>query len=85
MIIGPPLYDNQYAVLMADGHTGHVLTTKGDIYFSDDKEVYIIFDNLEAARLFIKERQYKNNTLEFNVYNSDYEFVEHWEATKWKH
>ena len=83
MIQGLPLSSNQHAVLMADGATGHVLTTKEDVYHSDGSEAYIIFDNLEAAHLFIKRKQVeKNNTLELNIYNSNYGFVKYWEATK---
>jgi hypothetical protein len=69
---------------MIDGATGHVLTTKGDIYRSDESDVYVIFDDLKAARLFIKEKQNENDTLEFNIYNFTYHFVEYLAATKWK-
>ena len=81
---GPLIHNNQYAVLMVDGATGHVLTTKENLYLGDESEVYTICENIEEARIFIKEKQRRNDTLECVVYNSKYDFVERWEAIKWK-
>lgn len=69
---------------MADGATGHVLTTKGDVCLNGDGEVYIIFDELETAKQYIKEKQEQNDTWEFVIYNSNNECVAHCEARKWK-
>ena len=69
---------------MVDGATGHILTITGTIYQSDGQDIYFVFDDLEAARLFIKGKQNDNDTLEFNVYKSDYQFLECWDATRWK-
>jgi hypothetical protein len=42
---------------MADGARGHVLTIDGEIYRNDEeKEIYTIYNSLEAARSFIKEK-----------------------------
>ncbi len=84
MIQGPPLSEDQFAVSMADGATGHVLTTEGEIYYSDGTETFLVFDNLKAARCFIKGKQDENDTVEFYIYDSDYKFLERWEARKWK-
>lgn len=81
-IKGSPLSANQYAVLMTDGSTGHVLTTDGRIFLNDKERVYTIFNDLTEARLFIKNKQDKNDVLEFTVYNSSYEYIEQWEAIK---
>ena len=79
------LSSNQFAVLMADGATGHVLTTNGILCLNVDGEVYVVFDDLETARLFIKHKQDKNEKLEFIIYNYKNEVVECWGAKKWKH
>lgn len=84
MIKEPILSSNQYAVLMADGATGHVLTTEGNVCLNSEGEVFVIFDDIETARIFIKQKQSQNDTWEFVIYNSDNECVEHLEARKWK-
>lgn len=75
---------NQFAVVMADGATGHILTTDGNHCLNGEGEVYVLFENLDAARLFIKQKQDENDTLEFVICNSNNECVEFWEAKKWK-
>lgn len=85
MIKEPVLSSNQYSVLMADGATGHILTTNGNVCLNGEGEVFTIFDDLEAARLFITLKQSENDTWEFVIQNSNNEFVECWEARKWKH
>jgi hypothetical protein len=84
MIQGLPLSEGQVAVLMADGARGHVLTTEGEVYHSDEKETFFVFDNLEAAKHFIEGKQNDNDTVEFYIYDSNYKFLECWEARKWK-
>jgi hypothetical protein len=84
MMKAPILSTNQFAVLMADGATGHVLTTTGDVCYNDEGNVYLIFDTIELARAFILREQNENDTLEFVIYNSNNECIEHWEARKWK-
>ncbi len=85
MIKEPILSYSQYAVLMADGATGHVLTTEGNLCLNGAGEVYVVFEDLGAARKFIEQKQHENDTWEFVIYNSNNECVEHWEARKWKH
>ena len=84
MIKEPILSSSQYAVLMADGATGHVLTVKGNLCQNGKGELYVIFENLEAARKFIEQKQDEKDTREFVIYNSNNKCVEHWEARKWK-
>lgn len=55
MIKAPTLLANQFAALMADGATGHVLSTDGEIYRSDGKEVYLIFENIKEAKQFVAD------------------------------
>lgn len=80
----PIISSNQYAVLMADGATGHVLTNEGSLCLNGKGEVYVVFDDLAAARELIQQKQDQNDTWEFVVYNSDNQCVEFWEAKKWK-
>jgi hypothetical protein len=84
MIKEPILSSNQYAVLMADGSTGHVLTTEGSLCINGEGEVYVVFDDLDMARKFIEHKRVENDTWEFAIYNFKNECVEHWEARKWK-
>jgi hypothetical protein len=84
MLKEPLLSCNQYAVVMADGATGHVLTTEGNICLNGEGEVYVVFEKLETARKFIEQKQDENDTWEFVIYNSNNECVEHREARKWK-
>ncbi len=76
MIKEPVLSSNQYSVLMADVATGHILTTNGNVCLNGEGEVFTIFDDLEAARLFITLKQSENDTWEFVIQNSNNEFVE---------
>jgi len=55
MINGPKLLPNQFAALMADGATGHVLSTDGEVNRSDVKDVYLIFEDIEKARRFVED------------------------------
>ena len=84
MIKEPVLASNQYSVLMADGATGHVLTTNGNVCLNGEGEVFMIFEDLESAILFIKLKQSENDTWEFVIYNYNKECVESFEAIKWK-
>jgi hypothetical protein len=80
MIPQPKLLDHQFALLMTDGATGHVLTTNGDVYLGDSNEVYLIFNNIPAARDYIVAAQAKDNSLEFSLFNSKYVLEEFWKA-----
>jgi hypothetical protein len=81
---GPPLLENQVAVLMADGSTGHILTHHGNIYSDPNEEAYIILESFEKARIFIDAKQKENDTVEFIIYDSNYKFLEFCKAGNWK-
>lgn len=83
MIEGPKLTEGQFAILMCDGATGHVLTTDGNVYLSDKSPVYIVFEDINLARNYIQSSQVKDDTLEFIIYTSEYEFLEFRKAPKW--
>jgi hypothetical protein len=80
----PQLKKTQFALLMADGATGHVLTTRGDSYHNDEKEIYLIFDRIEDVHSYIKDIHELRTDVEFNIYNSNQELVEHISAPKWR-
>jgi hypothetical protein len=84
MITGPPLSENQFTVLMADGGTGQVLNKDGNISLNGNEDIYFIFDNLDLAKAFIVSKQKESQTTEFVIYNSNYERVEYIEATKYR-
>lgn len=73
----PVLKDKEFAVIIADGKTGHVLNCEGKIYRGSSKdEVYWFFDSLTAAKEFIKTRSELDTTVEFLIYNKNKEIVE---------
>ncbi|HTJ11259.1 MAG TPA: hypothetical protein VL547_04520 [Dinghuibacter sp.] len=84
MINGPKLLPNQFAALMADGATGHVLSTDGEVNRSDVKDVYLIFEDIEKARRFVEDLNKRDDTIEVVIYDSRYELVECHDAPKWK-
>ncbi|TDH26898.1 hypothetical protein EXU57_08820 [Segetibacter sp. 3557_3] len=83
MIEGPTLKEGQFALLMCDGATGHVLTTEGEVYLSTKGSVYLVFEGITSVRKYIKTTQEENNTVEFSIYDHKYELVEFYKALKW--
>jgi hypothetical protein len=82
MILGPQIKETQFALLMADGATGHILTTHGQIYHNDGKDVYRVFDDIESVNEYINKHP-KNDTIEFSIYNSKYVLIDFRKAPKW--
>lgn len=80
----PILKEGQFAVITADGATGHVLNHNGEIYKNDSAdEVYWIFDNLDLAKDFIKERSKLNDKIEFLIYDKNQTILEFVKANHW--
>ena len=69
---------------MADGAAGHVLKNEGNRCLNGQGEIYVVFEDLEAARKFIEQKQDENDSCEFIIYKSNNECVEHLEARKGK-
>jgi len=80
----PQIKQTQFAVLMADGSTGNVLTTAGQIYHGDNQEVYMIFDDLQSANQYIANKQGENDTVDCSVFDSNYVLIAHEPAIKWR-
>lgn len=81
----PILKDGQFALVIADGETGHVLNHKGEIYKNDSHDdVYWSFDNLDLAKDFIKKQSILNDKIEFLIYDKNKTILEYVEATHWK-
>jgi hypothetical protein len=83
MIPEPQILETQFAILMADGATGHVLNVNGEVHQSDNSDAYVILDNLDEARKHVVQVQKNNNTIECMIYNSKNELVEFHKAPKW--
>jgi len=83
MIERPKLLNGQYAVLAADGATGHVLTTEGELDIGDGKAIFLFFMELNSAKEHIAKNQLDNPTREFVIYDSNYETVEFYKAPEW--
>jgi len=80
----PEIKETQFAVLMADGATGIVLTATGQTYLGDDQDVYIIFDDLQSAKQFITNKQNENETIDCSIFDCRLELVVYEQAIKWK-
>lgn len=80
----PILKDGQFAVIIADGATGHLLNKKGEIFrdYSNDN-IYWIFDNLELAKDFISNRSKLDDKIEFLIYDKSQSIIEFIKAKHW--
>jgi len=80
----PEIDETHFAVLMAEGATGIVLTAAGKRHLGDDQDVYVVFDDLQSASLYISNKQKENETVEFSVFDDKHELVVYKPAIKWK-
>jgi hypothetical protein len=84
MMKKPHLEETQYALQLADGTTGNVLTTKGNVLNSKkEEEVYLVFNSIEEVYKKIKAVQSVNDKIEFNIYDSKYELIKYIPAPRW--
>ena len=60
MII-PKLCNGQYALFMADGLTGHVLTVEGKVSIDEKDQIFIIFESSVLSTLLILNLDCPNN------------------------
>ena len=79
----PQLKNGQFAVLMADGATGHVLLESGEISTSDMDDIYKVFSGLESATEYILAKQKENDTWEFVVKDDREVLVKYFGAIRW--
>ena len=83
MITRPELEEAQFALLITDGQTGHVLTKDLQIYRNDGKEIYQVFNSIESVNDYIKKIQAENDALEFSIYSGDYVLIDFRKSSKW--
>jgi hypothetical protein len=50
----PTISNNQFALLIADRNTGHVLDFEGNLKLNDAQNIYRVFDSLEELFLLRK-------------------------------
>lgn len=67
-----------------NGNTGIVLTIDGSTYASDDKQVYIVFENLTKAKEYIVERQLVDDETDYSIFDDKQELIEFVKAAKWR-
>ncbi|MFT3981660.1 MAG: hypothetical protein QM687_14390 [Ferruginibacter sp.] len=79
----PELKNNQLAVLMADGATGHVLNLDAQISFNEEENIFLIFESIDEVYSFIRKKSAINDTIEFCIYNSKREMIEYIKATRY--
>ena len=66
----PNLDSNQFAVIMADSHTGVILNVNHEVYKSDSNDsMYTVFENIDSAKDFIKDIAMINDRIEFIIYD----------------
>ncbi|MFH7000143.1 hypothetical protein ACHRVZ_19665 [Flavobacterium sp. FlaQc-57] len=81
----PILSEEQVAVVIADGATGHVLNVKLELYKNDlNDEIYSLFNNIDLAKEFIKNQSISNDKLDFLIYDKNQTVLKYIEATHWK-
>jgi hypothetical protein len=68
----PSLKSTQFALIVADALTGHVLNIDFQVYIDDESAVYFIFEDLQSVKGFIDSLNEKMNTYEYCIYNSEY-------------
>ena len=79
----PKLDSGQFAVLMADGATGHVLLESGKLSTGETDQVYKVFSDLELAKSYVTMMQKGNNKLEFVIKDHNQNLVEYIKAPRW--
>jgi len=73
----PNLKEHQFSVLMSNSETGIVLNIDLDIHRQDEeKDAYIVFENIEQTKEFINKISLINNKIEFVIYNPKQEVIE---------
>jgi hypothetical protein len=73
----PNLKEHQFSVLMSNSETGIVLNIDLNIHRQDEeKDAYIVFENIEQTKEFINKISLINNKIEFVIYNSKQEVIE---------
>lgn len=66
----PKLKLGQVSIIRADINTGHVLKTNNELYLGQG-DTFEIFDSLDLAESFIKERLTEKSDIEYVVYDSN--------------
>lgn len=71
----PNLKSNEVALLFCEVATGHVLDTHYELRISDIQEVYLVFENLNAAFDFAKKTVKERPDIECNIYGEKQDFL----------
>lgn len=66
----PKLKQGQVSLIRADLNTGHVLKTNDELYLGQG-DTFEIFDSVELAESFVKERLTEKVDIEYVIYNSN--------------
>lgn len=80
----PILKEGQAAVLMADGATGAVLNIDLEFYNKKSaQEVYLIFDSIDSAKEFVKNKSVLHDKIEFIIFDDKQNMLEYIKASYW--
>jgi hypothetical protein len=78
----PELHLHQYAVLIADGATGNVLTTSGVVSISEKDLVYMIFDTISDAESYVHAMQSTHETWELVLYDHQQTMISYFSSKR---
>ena len=74
----PKLKPGQVSLIRADINTGHVLKTNNELYLGQG-DTFEIFDSIELAETFIKERLTEKVDIEYVIYDSNSKPIVMWD------
>ena len=77
----PKLKHGQVSLVRADINTGHVLKTNNELSLGQG-DTFEIFDSLELAEAYIKERLTERNDIEYVVYDSNADPILIWDRNE---
>ena len=79
----PKLKPGQVSLIRADINTGHVLKINNEL-FLEQGDTFEIFDSLELAETYIKQRLTERDDIEFVVYDNNANPIIFWDRKEKK-
>src|SRR5690606_5081672 len=68
----PKIEKEQVVLMIADFNTGHILNLDGSLYMQQGESYYLIFNDLETAKIYALKLLNENKNYEVLLYNSDH-------------
>lgn len=77
----PKLKQGQVSLIRADINTGHVLKTNNELYLGHGDTIKI-FDSIELAESFIKDRLTEKADIEYVIYDNNADPILIWDKNE---